>query len=517
MHLSLNILKEALAQQFPICASRDAFPHRMYLRGGALLSSAPPESDLVYVVESRRLPARWKVREPVVLVVVGQPPADYFAGTRVDWICVQSNHFAQVCNAVLQIFRQYEALEQDLQNMTLSHQQPDDVCGRIADFLGEPILVFDATLRLRYCSEEAKTLLDWNTDALSGLPMMPTEFVNQLSLVYTEMAEDFVSSAVLLQDDRLPYNLICTMDGSSAYILIVLERHRPLTTAVLELVGAVQPYIQMSFETSLQRSFASDCLSGTILSMLKGTRLSAIELENQLSTVGWKLRDNYACIVLSPYLSQNPSPSLNVFCLKLENWFSDCAAFPYQKQAVAIVNLDRSGCPAHDIPHRISLLLRDGLLKAGISYPFFEFGFAPFCYQQSRAALEMGSLYNPSSWCYSFEDYALYYFIHYGSTRLPPRHLCHPSLVRLYQYDQENGTDLLHTLEVYVTNNCNAATAANLLYIHRNTFYQRLNRIQSLVSLNLENQQLQLYLQLSIQLIAMYHYELDNGFYFLRE
>ena len=60
-------------------------------------------------------------------------------------------------------------------------------------------------------------------------------------------------------------------------------------------------------------------------------------------------------------------------------------------------------------------------------------------------------------------------------------------------------------------------TAANLLYIHRNTFYQRLCRIQELLHLNLDDPDERLYLMISTKLISMYYYELENGFFFPSE
>ena len=92
-----------------------------------------------------------------------------------------------------------------------------------------------------------------------------------------------------------------------------------------------------------------------------------------------------------------------------------------------------------------------------------------------------------------------------------------PALVVLHGYDKANGTDLLKTLEVYVQENCNAVTAAGELYIHRNTFYQRMNKIRELVNLNLDDPNVRLYLLISSQLIRMYYYELENGYHFPHE
>ncbi|MGH3274524.1 MAG: helix-turn-helix domain-containing protein [Streptosporangiaceae bacterium] len=47
----------------------------------------------------------------------------------------------------------------------------------------------------------------------------------------------------------------------------------------------------------------------------------------------------------------------------------------------------------------------------------------------------------------------------------------------ILRYDTENGTKLAETMEQYFEANCNAAQAASRLYIHTNTLYQRLDRL----------------------------------------
>lgn len=217
-------------------------------------------------------------------------------------------------------------------------------------------------------------------------------------------------------------------------------------------------------------------------------------------------------MVLQSQMGDWTLADVNTIFLKVENQFASCIAFPYEGCIVALINLSKSDCPMYEVSRRVILLLRDGLLRAGLSFKFWDFETTPVYYCQACQACQLGGLYNPDKWCYSFAEYALQYLLHYGSSLIPPRHLCHPSLVALYDYDKKNGTELLKTLETYINCNCNAVTAAGELYIHRNTFYQRLSRIQELERLNLEDSEERLYLQMSIKLISMYYYELEHGF-----
>lgn len=516
MKISLGMLHEALSAQFKVSALDSRCTYPMELKSAGLLTGTSPEPGIVYLCEGRRMPVRWKHQGKVTLIILGEVPEDYFRGCNVRYFCVEENRFPAVCNAVFEVFARYQEFDNALKAAVLEDASPDTVCSLVGTFVGAPMIVFDEALRILYCPETAEKLLEWEVDTYSGMRILPTEFINQLNLVYME-SEEFVNGAVLLRDDRLPYNLICTLNGKDDYIITVFETEKNLSRNTLQLIGYIKPYLLRVFENARGKNPASNCLASLVLDLLNGTRYSANDLENQLETVGWKSSDNCCCFVVHETYKRPNSKSLPTFCLKVEKLFKACVAFPYNDKAVVIVNLEKSGCNPRDIPNRIGILIREGLLKAGVSFKYWIFECTPIYYQQACSACEMGALYDPSRWCYMFEDYALRYFMHYGSSRLPPRHLCHPALVELHRYDVANGTDLLRTLEAYVGNNCNAVTASNLLFIHRNTFYQRLARIQELLNLNLDNPDVRLYLQLSTYLIAMYYFEKDNGLIFPAE
>jgi len=513
MYLNMDILAEELEKVFIVLAASYMQPDKLQeleLNGAAILSSDSSESNLVYIAEARRLPVRWKKTMHMSLIIAGPVDQDYFAHVNVNYICVDDARFANVMNTVLLVFEKYNIFDDKLKQLIIQGASPDALCSYIAEFVNNPLVVFDSALRLQFISANASSLLNWERDAVSGLYVLPTEFINQLSFAYTDAVEDALDNAVLLRDDRLSFNMICTMNGKNTYIITIFEINTRLTKGMLEIVNYANTYLLIIFETSLQKKIISDGLIPFITSMLEGTKFSTEEMENHLNSVGWKPSDTCCCIVLNTLKGKHNVNFINTFCLKLENLFTSCVAFPYHEWSVAIVNLDKSNCDVYDIPHIIAVLLRDGLLNAGISFKYWNFDTMPIYYQQACNAYEFGRMYNPENWCYIFEEYALYYFMHYGSSRIPPRHLCHPALVQLYRYDQDNDTQLLPTLELYIKNNCNAVLTANALFIHRNTFYQRLNRILEIVKLDLGNENVRLYLHLSSRLIDMYYYELNN-------
>lgn len=78
--------------------------------------------------------------------------------------------------------------------------------------------------------------------------------------------------------------------------------------------------------------------------------------------------------------------------------------------------------------------------------------------------------------------------------------MLHPAIKRLVQHDRDNQTDFLHTLEVYLENDCNAQKCGRLLFLHRNSLVYRIHRIEEIAGCDLSDPTERAYLRLSLLL-----------------
>ena len=79
--------------------------------------------------------------------------------------------------------------------------------------------------------------------------------------------------------------------------------------------------------------------------------------------------------------------------------------------------------------------------------------------------------------------------------------LCHPIIYKLIKHDSENETDFYNTLKVYLENERSIVKSANILYIHRNTLLYRMEKINSLINLDLDDYKTRLHLLLSFKIL----------------
>ncbi|HHV64997.1 MAG TPA: PucR family transcriptional regulator [Peptococcaceae bacterium] len=74
---------------------------------------------------------------------------------------------------------------------------------------------------------------------------------------------------------------------------------------------------------------------------------------------------------------------------------------------------------------------------------------------------------------------------------------------KLQIYDQENNTNLLHTLEVFLGTNSNAAQTAKELFVHYKTVLYRLDKIKEITGIDLNNNKDRLEAELGIKILNL--------------
>jgi DNA-binding PucR family transcriptional regulator len=70
---------------------------------------------------------------------------------------------------------------------------------------------------------------------------------------------------------------------------------------------------------------------------------------------------------------------------------------------------------------------------------------------------------------------------------------------RLVAFDQAEGTDLIPTLENYLSGGCSMRRVATEMGIHRNTVLYRLKRIEEVAGVDLNDSEVRFFIQLALR------------------
>ena len=157
----------------------------------------------------------------------------------------------------------------------------------------------------------------------------------------------------------------------------------------------------------------------------------------------------------------------------------------------------------YDFREKLAVFLRDNVAKAGVSHSFKDVQKLHLYLNQAYDALKIGERKDPHFWYYGFENYTFDYLMQQCTVQYPAIEVTAPALNMIRKMDEEKGTDLYESLKIYLESGGNASQSAEKLYIHRSSLMKRLNKIEKVTGIDLENADTRLYLMISYQLLEM--------------
>lgn len=127
--------------------------------------------------------------------------------------------------------------------------------------------------------------------------------------------------------------------------------------------------------------------------------------------------------------------------------------------------------------------------------------------------------FDPAERVFFHEDYSMYCVIDLCVKRYlevegndDPLYLMHPAVIHLTRYDRAHNNNLRDVLFHYLMNDRNLVKTAAAVYMHRNTVINKVNKIQELLKLDLEDPRLRQRLIFSCQMIRYYEQVMEQEF-----
>jgi len=124
-------------------------------------------------------------------------------------------------------------------------------------------------------------------------------------------------------------------------------------------------------------------------------------------------------------------------------------------------------------------------------------------FAEAREALQMGQNLNRESGITHFNDLGVYRYLYKIARMDDLSDIYQDQIACIANYDQRKGTDLLATLETYLECAGNLTKTSTRLFVHRNTLIQRLERLQSLCNIDLQDRSNWLTLQVAIKVYKL--------------
>ena len=511
MLINLSILAYELSEYTSHVVKTKRFQtDELYLKGVCLYKKNMPfYKEICYVISASTLGSSFSCPSGITLIVAGDAPAELFYNCDASIMSFEVSNrrdaFYELFNSISSVFIKFHDTDEKLRTAIIKNASLQEIVTFGETLFHNPIIVFDRNYCVLNEIDSSIKGIEWTEDKWSGTKMLPLDTVNSIKTSPEYVHGCSSGDTYFISDGYLNYNTILSSvnQGSVMLTIAIMETNTPLTVCHKSLARYFAGIIYMCICKNNFSSGHSIRFEEFLKELLYNNQIEQAVIDRSLQTMGWKNTDNYICATFQTNRWDKINSMYNNICINLENQFPNSFAFYYDENIVMLVNLDLSHMTKPQLLHSLSGFLTDGVFHVGVSYIFFEFSTFSSYYRQTLGALEMGGKYRPYEWCYDFQDYALHYFMHYGTSRIDGRHLCFPGVVRLYTYDYENHTDLLNTLRVYLECERNAAPAAKKLFIHRNTLYQRIERINGILDADLNDPDVRLYILMSYKFVSL--------------
>jgi hypothetical protein len=282
--------------------------------------------------------------------------------------------------------------------------------------------------------------------------------------------------------------------GKRLTTLTVAETNKPLSVYQLRLfdylAGLLSPGLFHIYSVQLG---LLESLRSVLLSLLNKEIADPLVVTRCVGMAGWGVADDYLLILISFPEASRSSETLMRYRHIYERFFPECVAFQFNGNLVLLVHNDTDEVLAACLPNLEKQLATHNAF-CGLSFPFKGVLQVQAQYMNAETALHFG---DAGRRIRLLSEAITVPIISRIAEGIPLYPLCHREAIRIFEYDRENGTELLLTLETYLLQYKSLKAAAEQLYIHRNTMTYRLGCIDKIASLALDDPRQRLHLLLS--------------------
>lgn len=430
---------------------------------------------------------------------------DWDRGTlcsRKGYIYVPSDDLCTLVNVLERTFVYYAQLEKRLREVLYENSSLHEICQIGVEHFQTTVFVHDENFYILACPtlEEGKTFFDYDTQMESYMQDEWTLTMFRTSPAYQETLKtrggQFWESD--FNDDHCLY---CNLWIDPLYKGRLIVTDREATAGKLREVGYFGEIARQALINNyMYRNDVPGPLKGVLIDALNGVEISREVLCQKARLMSWDLDDRYVCGMIAFGAEEISRYLAFGVCNMLHQHIQGIYPCSFNNAIYFIVNLSAGNLSMDDLRMQMSLLIRESLLHVGVSNMFCGLENLPIHLKQAEIALLYSREKNRTSWYNEFRENVLQYWMIKGLGELTRDSIIAGELTILKNYDAKNGTDLYGTLKVYLTQERNSTLTAQLLDIHRSTLPYRLDRIEKMTGLNLDDFKTRLYLLMSFAL-----------------
>lgn len=240
-----------------------------------------------------------------------------------------------------------------------------------------------------------------------------------------------------------------------------------------------------------------------LLDLLDGKFEDESKIDERIKIVGLKLKRKLFVIFLDTQNLDATKSTLPYLREEVELKLANASAVIYNNNVAILASCEHE---MHFLENESKVLrefIRTNNLQAGISRSFTDLTEVRVHYLESVEALRLGNLLKKETNFFRYADYLIYDLINCHSDNENSKKFMHRSLLKLIDYDKKNSTEFVHSFHIYLRNFKNIKDSATALNIHRNTMFYRVEKIESILNVDLNDVDILFQLYLSYKILEI--------------
>ena len=470
------------------------------------------QPNIVYLIlDTQKISANHCVSGNFI-VLTDQTPGNlqntFFSQTdasAIDFITVPGTDMIKTLEEVQKIFRTFRNWEMRMYHMITNNASLKALGIATLPFLYNPLCMDTASLRNVFLCERNKpeNLRVFAKGEEGNYETPETIEAFRLDPDFRKSVDEL--EPTIFPADIMGYRILYyNIRENGIYVcrLMALEVDRPIRQSDFAIIKILAVFIQLAMHRQhIYLDSHPRYLDTCISQLLHGFQPDAENFERAIHEFGWKEESRYLCLVFPVSEKDEELHTVSTMMIKLENSFSGTGVFRGENELIMISDLSEAKCSREEMISQVVYIIRENILKVGVSFSFAKITQLRDYYLQAQAALLIGARVNPMIWCYRYEQYELYDFLHLIHTRYHADTLCPEGLCKLIAYDKKHGTEFTKSLKVYLENDTHITRTIRHLYIQRATFMYHLKRIMEISDFKLDDPNLRLELRIIFMML----------------
>lgn len=493
---NMQMIGEALVQDGVAVEQKITNPDQAY-RGVRLYRGQKPlQLDLIYLL--RQTQTDFPVDQYAYIAVQSIPG-------RGNHLCCPGQEPEVLLDFLLELFARFQEIEERIDQLTYCDGGLQELCELGARLLDNPVCIHDDWFIMTAMSQSAEQLMMPEYVTAYSKGTVPRVIIEEFKHD-SEYLETYANRGATIWKavDGDPDSLYVNLWDGTLYRgrFLVIQQNRPfcqrdfilaevLAQRAMMMLGRKQPGEAMQYQS----------MDDIVFALLRNQQPDPADLLQFLKNLKWDSGDQFVIVRLKSQQSEEASVMEHMLHSDLFRQFPGGYILLTGREQCLILNQNIHTASASQLHHQLAPLCRDYCLYAGISSPVQGLRNLHAAYYQAQVALQQAFRLHSEKWILDFSQCVLDQLLDGLTPPLQPVNLVAPELLQLIKIDREMGTQYFETLREYLLQERHVPRTAQNLIIHRTTLLYRLKKIESLVSLNLEDPWQRLYLVLSLWIL----------------